>query len=51
VTVFERDSELYRLLRPPRLRSVEDGERHASYLELFFDVAPHGPETLPVAGR
>jgi low temperature requirement protein LtrA len=27
------------LLRPPRLRTVEDeGERHASWLELFFDV-------------
>jgi low temperature requirement protein LtrA len=38
VTVFERDSDLLRLLRPPRLRSLEDGERHASYLELFFDL-------------
>ena len=27
------------LLRPPRLRTLdEDGERHASWLELFFDV-------------
>jgi low temperature requirement protein LtrA len=30
----------WRLLRPPRLRTVDDGEgeRHASWLELFFDV-------------
>lgn len=30
----------WRLLRPPRLRTLddEDGERHASWLELFFDV-------------
>jgi hypothetical protein len=28
-----------RLLRPPRLRTLEDGDvRHASYLELFFDL-------------
>jgi low temperature requirement protein LtrA len=28
------------LLRPPRLRTLDDdhGERHASWLELFFDV-------------
>jgi low temperature requirement protein LtrA len=38
VTVFERDADILRLLRPPRLRSLEDGERHASYLELFFDL-------------
>jgi low temperature requirement protein LtrA len=30
----------WRLLRPPRLRTLDDGdgERHASWLELFFDV-------------
>ena len=29
----------WRLLRPPRLRTLEDDrERHASWLELFFDV-------------
>jgi low temperature requirement protein LtrA len=38
VAVFERDPELLRLLRPPRLRTLDDGERHASYLELFFDL-------------
>lgn len=38
MTVLERDPDLLRLLRPPRLRSIEDGERHASYLELFFDL-------------
>jgi low temperature requirement protein LtrA len=38
VTVFEREGE-GRLLRPPRLRSItEEGPRHASYLELFFDL-------------
>jgi low temperature requirement protein LtrA len=38
VAVVERDPELLRLLRPPRLRTLEDGPRHASYLELFFDL-------------
>ena len=38
MAVFERDPELLRLLRPPRLRTLDDGERHASYLELFFDL-------------
>jgi low temperature requirement protein LtrA len=29
----------WRLLRPPRLRTLDDdGERHASWLELFFDI-------------
>ena len=29
----------WRLLRPPRLRTLDDdGERHASWRELFFDV-------------
>jgi len=30
----------WQLVRPPRLRTVEgdEGERHASWLELFFDV-------------
>jgi low temperature requirement protein LtrA len=38
VTVTERDDYL-RLLRPPRLRTLEDADhRHASYLELFFDL-------------
>jgi low temperature requirement protein LtrA len=38
MTVFEGDGEA-RLLRPPRLRTVEDEDgRHASYLELFFDL-------------
>ena len=35
--VGERDDFL-RLLRPPRLRTLEEGTRHASYLELFFDL-------------
>jgi low temperature requirement protein LtrA len=39
VPVFEPDRESVRLVRPPRLRTLEDGEvRHASYLELFFDL-------------
>jgi low temperature requirement protein LtrA len=40
VAVFERDPQLWRLLRPPRLRTLdeEEGHRHASYLELFFDL-------------
>jgi low temperature requirement protein LtrA len=38
MAVFQRDPELLRLLRPPRLRTLDDGERHASYLELFFDL-------------
>ncbi|HYM64824.1 MAG TPA: low temperature requirement protein A [Gaiellaceae bacterium] len=39
MTVFERSPELTRILRPPRLRTLEDDEvRHASHLELFFDV-------------
>jgi low temperature requirement protein LtrA len=38
VAIVERDPELLRLLRPPRLRTLDDGERHASYLELFFDL-------------
>jgi low temperature requirement protein LtrA len=38
VTVFEREHDPYRILRPPRLRSLDGGERHASYLELFFDL-------------
>jgi low temperature requirement protein LtrA len=33
------DALSWQLLRPPRLRTLdEDGERHASWLELFFDV-------------
>jgi low temperature requirement protein LtrA len=32
------DSEQLRLLRPPRLRTLDDEVRHASYLELFFDL-------------
>jgi len=32
-------TQQWTLLRPPRLRTLEDGEeRHASWLELFFDV-------------
>ena len=38
MTAFERDPDVLRLVRPPRLRTLEDGERHASYLELFFDL-------------
>ncbi len=35
---FEREDE-QRLLRPPRLRTLEQGDgRHATYLELFFDL-------------
>jgi low temperature requirement protein LtrA len=38
VTIFERERE-HRVLRPPRLRTLEDSDgRHASYLELFFDL-------------
>jgi low temperature requirement protein LtrA len=38
VAVGDRESYLT-LLRPPRLRTLEDGDhRHASYLELFFDL-------------
>jgi len=36
--LFQSDSERYLLLRPPRLRSLDDRPRHASYLELFFDL-------------
>jgi len=33
------DTLSWTLLRPPRLRTLDDdGERHASWLELFFDV-------------
>jgi low temperature requirement protein LtrA len=33
------NAQEWTLLRPPRLRTLdEDGERHASWLELFFDV-------------
>jgi low temperature requirement protein LtrA len=38
VPVVEREPDLLRLLRPPRLRTLEDEQRHASYLELFFDL-------------
>jgi low temperature requirement protein LtrA len=38
VTVLAGSSEGWRLRRPPRLRTLEDGPRHASYLELFFDL-------------
>jgi low temperature requirement protein LtrA len=38
VPVAERELDLLRLIRPPRLRSLEDEARHASYLELFFDL-------------
>jgi low temperature requirement protein LtrA len=38
VAVFERDPELLRLLRPPRLRTLDGEQRHATYLELFFDL-------------
>jgi low temperature requirement protein LtrA len=38
VTVFERGDDSRLLARPPRLRTLEGGERHASYLELFFDL-------------
>ena len=38
VASFQHDPDLLRLLRPPRLRTLEDGDRHASYLELFFDL-------------
>ena len=31
-------SRRLRLLRPPRLRTLDDEVRHASYLELFFDL-------------
>ena len=38
MAVFEREDEL-RLLRPPRLRTLEQGDRRrATYLELFFDL-------------
>jgi low temperature requirement protein LtrA len=38
VPVDARDDYL-RVLRPPRLRTLDDdGARHASYLELFFDL-------------
>jgi low temperature requirement protein LtrA len=38
VTSFERPDEAA-LVRPPRLRTLEEGDgRHASYLELFFDL-------------
>jgi low temperature requirement protein LtrA len=40
VSTPQRELLEWRLLRPPRLRTLEDGdgERHASWLELFFDV-------------
>jgi low temperature requirement protein LtrA len=38
VPVRERDFDILRLLRPPRLRTLDDEARHASYLELFFDL-------------
>jgi low temperature requirement protein LtrA len=38
MAVFEGDSERLRLLRPPRLRSRDGEHRHATYLELFFDL-------------
>jgi low temperature requirement protein LtrA len=37
--VLGRDPAVWTLLRPPRLRTLDDGEeRHASWLELFFDL-------------
>ncbi len=36
--VQERDFDILRLLRPPRLRTLEEELRRASYLELFFDL-------------
>ena len=36
--VADPDIDLLRLLRPPRLRTLEDEQRRASYLELFFDL-------------
>jgi low temperature requirement protein LtrA len=38
VPVQDREFDFLRLLRPPRLRTVEDEARHATYLELFFDL-------------
>jgi low temperature requirement protein LtrA len=39
VTVHGRNpAQLAPLRRPPRLRSGEDGHRHATWLELFFDL-------------
>jgi len=38
VPVAERELDLLRLIRPPRLRTLEDEQRRASYLELFFDL-------------
>jgi low temperature requirement protein LtrA len=40
VATPQRELLEWRLVRPPRLRTLEDGdgERHASWLELFFDV-------------
>jgi low temperature requirement protein LtrA len=39
VPVGDRDFDILRLLRPPRLRTLEEEEqRRASYLELFFDL-------------
>ncbi|MGH3111220.1 MAG: low temperature requirement protein A [Gaiellaceae bacterium] len=38
MAVLRHDPELLRLLRPPRLRTLDDGHRQASYLELFFDL-------------
>ncbi len=38
MAVFEREDE-QRLIRPPRLRTLEEGDgRRATYLELFFDL-------------
>ena len=38
MAAFEENEEL-RLLRPPRLRTLDEGDgRRASYLELFFDL-------------
>jgi low temperature requirement protein LtrA len=39
MTAFDRVDGSPRLLRPPRLRTLEEGDgRRASYLELFFDL-------------
>jgi len=39
VSTPSHDALQWTLVRPPRLRTLEDdGERHASWLELFFDV-------------
>jgi low temperature requirement protein LtrA len=38
VPVADGDIDLLRLLRPPRLRTLTDEQRRATYLELFFDL-------------